>query len=68
MGTKTREELFHEFNCLSLRLKYLSSIVQNEAPLDTKALQEWNDRAGQLIYEVYDLKEEVNRFFVDKER
>lgn len=61
---KTREALFNEINFLSIRVKMLNGIVQNEGFVHSEELEEWNDIMFDTIQELRNIRDKINQLFL----
>lgn len=68
IAMKTQEQLFNEIINIKSKIQRVASIVQNPVDIPLQQLNEWNEYVNSVIKEIYDIKLEVNDFYMNKIR
>lgn len=64
-----QQKLFECFNHLSIKVRALGGIIQNEeAEYSEEELKEWNDIANSVMYSLIQLKENTYQFVSENMR
>lgn len=59
-----QEELFNEFMGIKSKVQSVASIVQNPMNIPLGELNEWTTEVNNIIKDLYDLKLEVNDYYM----